>query len=160
MEDFSDERVEQNIKERVTGKKVAKKKVAKKKAVKRVYKGDQEVDHDLFKLKLASAKKNVSWTDKPRYEMVPHQHFFHTYDSSGKKQAYCSPVAGHTHKVEVEEVDGEFKLVVGPAIKKSRSKTAPIPHDDHTHDVEYVLSEKLTVREANKDAQNDIARRA
>jgi len=86
-------------------------------------KGDREFEHDLFKLKVAKLKRNVSWkylvTDIVEVE---HCHFYHSIDEKGKAQQYCVSVAGHFHKIDVDW--SEFgddnrgpKVTVGPALE-------------------------------------------
>lgn len=123
-------------------------------AFKRVYKGEAEVDHDLFKLEVANLKKNISIDDeKPLYVGVEHCHFFHSYDSSGKKQETCNPIAGHSHKVDFEvDENGELNITCGPPIVKSGGKYLPLKNDTHTHDIRYLRSEKIKVRKINETA--------
>lgn len=128
--------------------------------VKRVFKNDRVVIHDLFKLLPAELKRNVSYTSIPRYEHIPHQHFFHSYDSNGVKQDACSPIGGHTHKIEMKEVNGKFELVIGPPCKKVRGKFIEIPHDKHTHDFNYIFSQEIKLRSYNNEAQAQIAEAA
>ena len=119
----------------------------------RIYKGEIDVDHDLFKLEVASMKKNVSIdTNSPLYIGVEHCHFFHSFDSSGKKQATSSPIAGHSHKVTTKvDEKGNLVAVCGPAIRKAGSSETVV--DDHWHEVTYLRSERLTVRKVNAEAQ-------
>lgn len=120
----------------------------------RVYKGSIEVDHDLFKLEVATMKKNISIDDdRPIYTGVEHCHFYHSYDSSGKKQYYSNPIAGHCHKVTVQtDKDGNLVAVCGPAIKRVGNKEIALK-DDHNHDMTYLRSERVLVREVNAEAQ-------
>jgi hypothetical protein len=126
----------------------------------RVYKGTQELDHDLFKLKVGTMLKDISFTDMPDLVKIEHCHIFHTIDSNGKKQHECNAVGGHTHSVEVVETDGVPSLVVGPASRWTRQRVkggrmirvlTPIEHDDHTHDWEYLGSERIRLRENNME---------
>lgn len=132
----------------------------------RVYKGTQEVDHDLFKLEAAKMSKNVSYTDIPNVQQFVHNHIFHTVDSSGKKQTTCTPVGGHFHEVEVTLGEGGVpELTVGPpkkwVIKKKRGVKTKVAvpvgwgseddreYDEHTHDATYIGSERIQLRAAN-----------
>ncbi len=136
---------------------------------KRIYKGTQEVDHDLFRLKPSAMFKNISYNKtKPILEPVEHGHIFHTVDSNGKKQDRCHKVGGHFHLVEtISGVQGSH-----PTIKVSKAmhlvrerdelgaeKIVPqeIPHDKHTHDWEYIGSEKVKVRQINDEYVKFIA---
>lgn len=133
---------------------------------KRQFKGEQIVNHDLFKLELANMKKNLSWTDYPRLEDVEHCHFFHTIDKKGKKGEFSSPTGNHFHKVEYK-VDEEGNLIgeCGPPLRKARKQygvdgngnpmykyvNEPVnfgkgQSDTHTHDVRYVRSDTIEVK--------------
>lgn len=121
--------------------------------VKRVYKGEQEVDHDLYKLEVAQTRKNVSYIqNQPIWEPVDHCHFFHSYDSFGKKQWHASPISGHTHEV-IERIDENGNLVAecGPAIRVVNGKKLTYENDQHTHEVNYLRSEKIKVRKVNAE---------
>lgn len=125
----------------------------------RIYKGDMEIDHDLFKLEVSTARKNVSIDNTPLYAGVEHCHFFHTYDSNGRKQAACSPIAGHTHQMEVTaDDDGNLVAKAGPAVKYAGGKFIPVSGDNHTHDTTYIASEKIQVRRVSAEAQRDYDR--
>lgn len=74
----------------------------KEKQVKRLFKDQVEIPSDCFKCEAANYLKNLSWDKKnPNYEPTLHEHYFHTYDSKGKKLDKCSATGGHTHKIEV-----------------------------------------------------------
>jgi hypothetical protein len=135
----------------------------------RIYKGTQQIDHDLFKLKVALMTKNVSFTDRPELVEFEHCHIFHTYDSNGKKQDTCSAVGGHFHPIVVRQgKDGVPVIEVGPprkwVLKRIRGRNqrvmAPIDlgdtdkngnplFDEHTHEVDYLGSERITLRQSN-----------
>jgi len=123
-------------------------------APKRIYKGEVEIDHDLFKLEVSNMRKNISINEEaPVYAGVEHCHFYHSYDSSGKKQVACAPIAGHTHLVEMYmSEDGTINAKVGPAVVKQGGKYVPFKHDSHTHDATYMRSERITVRQVNAEA--------
>lgn len=153
---------------------MSEKKPSKEKQPERRYQGEQEVDHDLFKLSISPILKNHGYdTKNPIYRTVDHMHHFHSYDSGGKMQTHCTPVAGHTHKCEmVKGEDGELKLEVGPAVQKKGKKWVlyaleensadlNIPGVDgvHSHDATYIVSEKIIVRKKNLDATKMLAER-
>lgn len=126
----------------------------------RIYQGQMQLDHDLFKLMPADMLTNVAWSGKPRYEPAAHVHFFHTIDSSGRPQSVTNQVGGHLHEVVVEKGPQGFKVVVGPpkrwVQKKMRDGTVRrelvvISHDTHTHDVEYRGSMKVQPRQVNAE---------
>lgn len=121
---------------------------------KRVYKGDLEIDHDLFKLEVSTMRKNISINETdPLYTGVEHCHFFHSYDSNGRKQDSCAPIAGHTHEVEMfVNADGDIDAKVGPAVVKKGGKYVPFANDNHTHDATYLRSEKIKIRTVNNEA--------
>lgn len=135
------------------------------KKMQRSYIGSQKVDSDLFRLKLAKAQKNVAWGDVVRLEDVPHTHFFRTYDSDGKKLTMCASVAGHFHTIEYEDsADGVAKIksvskaqhMVRRKIKGQWKNVVEfLPEhleDEHTHEIEYLMSTEVDVRQANPNA--------
>lgn len=138
----------------------------------RIYKGTQVLDHDLFKLKVAKMRKDVSYDGEPDYVQFEHCHIFHTIDSNGKKQDTCSPVGGHFHEVRVVqkpgqvptlEVSGPMKYVMKKFGKKFKKVPEPLDPevDSHTHEVEYLGSERITPRTPNMEfAKLDAAVRA
>ena len=110
-------------------------------------------------------EKNIAWDGTLDLRKVEHCHFFHTVDSDGKELTNSSSIGGHFHKMEVvKDGDGvpHVKCVSGPvrlAKKKNRRTgkwekiTAPInDYDYHTHDIEYLKSEEITVRKTNVEA--------
>lgn len=135
-------------------KNVGRPKAEEKKGFKRIYKGEAEIDHDLFKLEVANLKKNISIDDeRPIYVGVEHCHFYHTYDSNGKIQETCNPIAGHSHKITMKEnADGELEITCGPPIVKSGGKYQQMKNDNHTHDIRYLRSERMKVRRINEQA--------
>lgn len=133
----------------------------------RIYKGTQEIDHDLFKLEVGTMVKDVSYNDKPDLVKIEHVHLFHTVDSNGRAQETCTPVGGHCHKITVvRNADGVPSIQVGPPVKYIRKKVkgvykkvlAPIildeeedTRDTHTHAVTYMGSEKIQLRRTNPE---------
>lgn len=128
----------------------------------RVYRNSQVIDHDLFKLRIATMRKNVSWTDKADIQLIEHVHMFHTVDSSGKKLTACGQVGGHHHDVEVIGTgpDGVPQLKVSGPRKYVRHRklgkiSVPLSElgdedgDFHTHKVDYLGSEKIQIRQVN-----------
>lgn len=129
----------------------------------RVYKGTQTVDHDLYKLKVATMKKDIGWNPKkPDMVAIEHVHIFHTIDSNGKRQTACGQVGGHHHDVEVihgAEGHAPTIKVSGPRIyirnEDGMKVSVPLNRpgirngDYHTHEVEYLNSEKIKIRETS-----------
>lgn len=146
----------------------------------RIYKGQQKVDHDLFKLKVASMRKNVSFNDKPEIVSFEHCHIFHTVDSYGQKQFTTNAVGGHFHEVTVIENPngGVPKLEISEPKKwvvkkvRGRKKKIAVPVvlvddeegkevDTHTHEFEYLGSSQIHLRKPNLEfAKFDSALRA
>jgi hypothetical protein len=134
----------------------------------RIYKSTQVVDHDLFKLEVAKMKKNVSFTEIPEVMSFEHCHIFHTVDSNGKKQHTSTAVGGHHHPVQVVAgVDGVPTLKVGEPRRWVKRKIRGVmqrveepiylngekdEQDTHTHEVSYLGSERITLREPNIEA--------
>jgi len=125
----------------------------------RVYKGTQEIDHDLFKLNVAKMQRNASYTDDPIYIAQDHSHIYHTVDSSGTPQENSAEVGGHYHKVTAEFRDGKFYTACSPPLKSVVSKrngaasrrSIAVTGDDHTHVVEYKGSQKIRPRALNTE---------
>ena len=110
----------------------------------------------------------------PQLIDVEHCHFFHSFDSRGREQIKCTPQAGHWHQIIVHrDEDGEIMMdengrpmiECGPPIKHNykrikgavRKVAGPVRFrgqdefgnegysvDDHTHEIIYIESEKLT----------------
>lgn len=149
----------------------------------RVLKGTHTVMIDLFKLKVAKDRINVAPSQvgdksavvdqdfEPQYVDREHIHFFHSYDSSGKKQTKSTMIAGHFHPIEVIPAKGAGKhptIKVGPAMKEVKRKDprtkkwviAYQPADEglepgeeaHTHKWEYMWSQETQVRAVNLKA--------
>lgn len=149
--------------------KKATKKTTRKKTAKRVYKGDVEVDHDLFKLDVAMMQKDTSYEGAaPNYLPVEHAHFFHSYSSKGKKQEYCSFTGGHAHKCKMSiDSSGDLVLEIGPAVVNRGGKWVPNMlrdengnysiKDNHTHKSSYIRSEKIKIRTVSSDQQQAVA---
>lgn len=146
---------------------------------KRVFKGNQEFEHVLFKSDVRKCKKNMSWKKyEPRIEEFEHRHVFHSRNSKGKPQAYTTPTAGHFHQVEFEahEENGEiyYSATCGPALRRhtKRLKTGkwatviepvvfeadgeqPDVVDDHSHDLEYCFTELLSPHRRQEQQHQD-----
>lgn len=152
-------------------KKSKKKSVSKKKTstVGRIFNHNRIICHDLYKLTLASMKKNLSWhpIDPEDYTSIEHVHFYHTFDSSGKKQIHSTSVGGHFHEMEVEDQgeDMPLKVVCASGPKKwvrRKSKYGKNRYekvivdvndvDKHVHDVIYLQSNELKIRKINEEA--------
>lgn len=128
------------------------------------------IESDLFRLKLATAMKNVALQDSGMVDLekVEHTHFWRTYDSDGKKLNYSVPVAGHFHEIKYEETDGVVRVIscspplrMGTQKIKGQIKTVPVPinpdlEDNHVHEVEYLRSHKVQPRIVNAQAQQMI----
>jgi len=137
----------------------------------RVYKSQSEKIHDLYKLDVAQAKKDVSWDGNPTYVTVEHCHFFHSVDAAGNAQSTSTTINGHFHVMELVTPATETEAAVykcsGPkkwVIKESNGQRKKVMqtalgHDDngkeidsHTHDVAYIQSQKLIPRKPNMEA--------
>jgi len=134
-----------------------------------------EIESDTFKLQVANMQKDMSWNDAPMIVEMEHTHAFHTVDSDGKVHEYSTAIGGHFHKMKVEpQEDGipTVTCVSGPLhFVKKRVKgkwvkaVEPISGDDHhTHNVQYVKSTKVNMRQASPAAisviTNDAQRTA
>jgi len=134
----------------------------------RVFGNKFEIKSDLFKLEVAECNMDKSWNDVPNLESVEHVHFYHTYDSDGRKMVKTNTVAGHFHTIEVED-QGDNKpvkivSVSGPMRElKKRIKGRftkvfePIKEsleDNHTHKITYRRTEKIQARQISPNAVN------
>ncbi len=136
--------------------------------VDRSFSRTKEIVHDLFKLDISNTIKNLSFRPgEYQPQSVPHIHFFHSVDNSGRKQEYCNSVGGHFHKVDIEydENDNivsvksgpplrwvEKKLRNGKILKKAEriflttdADTGDDVYDTHTHKTFYLRSDNLIV---------------
>ena len=139
-------------------------------------KGDLTYTHDLFKLKMATSKHNISYRKyEPILEDVDHTHFFHSHDRAGNPQKYCTIGAGHFHEVVVSvDKDGDLIAKCGPPLRwdderlksgKTRKKLATIEWhheaqgkdiiDNHTHESLYMHSEEISENKALQQARVD-----
>lgn len=109
--------------------------------------GSKTHRHRLYKLHLATMKKNVSW----RYltvdiRQVEHVHFYHSVSERGKANIHCTATGGHYHKIvvfwdrpkitkEIKDENGELYLYEGPAYECGpplSEKTIQIPNSNQT----------------------------
>lgn len=127
-----------------------------KQTTKRRLKGEQKVYGDLFKLLVTNCQKNFGTEIAPRLLPVEHCHFFHSFDSNGRKMTRCSSIAGHYHECKMVEENGSLKLEVGPAVwnvdVERRVLNNVIGGDNHKHDSEYISSEEVTVRKISAES--------
>lgn len=135
---------------------------------KRIFGNQFEFKSDLFKLEVAECQLNKSWNEVPMLESIEHVHFFHTYDSNGRKMARTNAVAGHFHVIEYQEqgpdkpvkiisVSGpmhEVKRKVLGVWKKVVEPISEMLQDDHTHAITYRRTEKVQARQTSAQAVN------
>lgn len=132
----------------------------------RFFENTEKIHCDTFKLKIATMLKNMAWA-KDAYDVVKleHVHIFHTFDSDGKKQSFCTPVGGHTHEIITKEVkNGVTEIIsVGPPVRivskmikgrktKTTERVGEDIDDDHTHEIEYMRSSSVLKRVADPRA--------
>ena len=86
--------------------------------IQKFLKGAEVWEHSLFKLNVATAKKNVSFKlYQPILIPTEHAHFYHTKDRKGRTPQYCSAMAGHIHEVTIEWDGNDLKsFTCGPAL--------------------------------------------
>lgn len=141
----------------------------------RIFKKDKIIFHDLFKLEVAKMLKNLFWYKIPPNEYVPieHCHFFHTFDSSGKKLTTSTSVGGHFHKLELKDMGkGNPPEIIGMSgpLKTVRRKNeygkrvkedVPVNTvDKHTHKHTYLQSDEVKLRKINSEAALLIGKNA
>ena len=136
----------------------------------RIFPKDRTIVHDLYKLKVASMLRNISWNAVPENVSIEHCHFFHTVDSDGKVQTTSTAIGGHFHEMEViPQANGVAKVICksGPMTHgktkfRGQWKKTNVPYypedkegnigDDHTHEVQYISSCEITPRINNIEA--------
>lgn len=140
--------------------------------------GMKDILTDLFKLTVSTVVKYEGWDEKnehpvshpTRFSQWEHTHPFRTYDKKGDKVFTSTPIAGHFHVIEWEEstdpeVPPKIKSVSGPMVMgkqkvKGLVTNVPVPandYDEHTHDVEYLRTAKITFNSANAEAAKVVA---
>lgn len=123
--------------------------------------------------------------EQPTIMELEHVHIYHSVDGNTlKDNEYSAPVGGHFHKVEVDWSSGDPVSKCGPPLQfkvfKSKrgqfKKIVPVewglgevdplseegkkyPHgkiiDNHTHEVEYIHSEALTLGQVQQSRQDE-----
>jgi hypothetical protein len=134
----------------------------------RIYKSDKQfIDHDLYKLEVAAMRQDKGLDGvfvggrqvippKPNFVPVEHCHFYHSHDSSGRKQQFSTSTAGHCHEITIVEKNGKLEAICSDSvIRSSNGKTFQMKNKEsiHKHDVTYLVSEKIEVRASNKEAK-------
>lgn len=132
----------------------------------------RDVDHHVAKLLSANSLKNKSYKANGYIPVeIDHAHIWHNITSQGHPQEYAVPKLGHTHLVTVVETKDGFTLTCGPAVVPANIKNSsggrgkryikkqergsvtdmgqevegPI-FDEHTHEIQYIKSEKVAIR--------------
>lgn len=139
-----------------------------------VYRDQIESDHHLFKGKIAKCLKSDKF-GPIKLKQVEHVHFFHTINSDGTEQKQTAAVAGHIHEVDwnIDE-DGNLVAKCGPPLRKIvRPGPGGAPratwerikvknHDDntwlednHTHEMTYMGSEKMSHQKVQAIQENN-----
>lgn len=130
----------------------------------RKYKDNLTFDHDLYRLETTEMVRNMSWNKKPMWENFDHKHFFHTFDSEGRKQTKSTAALGHFHPMILEQsAEGVPVVKCGPAMKEvlmrdedtGEYKKTAIElkgREAHVHPVNYLHSERLKTRKVNDQA--------
>lgn len=142
--------------------------------IKRNIGGKGQVKSDLFKLEAAACMVNKSWGDVPDLYEQEHIHWFHTFDSDGKKHTRCNAVSGHFHVIETEDQgeDQPVKIlsVSGPMHEVKRKVkgrwlkvTEPVSgslEDEHSHAITYKKTDIVEIRTQSAQAANIVAAEA
>lgn len=136
-----------------------------------IYQTSIEFKSRLFRLKPAKMMKHVLLgNDQETFADVQHQHFYHTYDSSGKFQPHSVAVGGHFHIMTMTDDPETGEPIVtcsGPktfAYKKNKKVIVDLPPfkatddqgndivDRHTHEVVYERTSKIKPRTVNAES--------
>ncbi len=135
------------------------------------YQHKAEFDSHLFELKTAKMLKNASWSSEtPDIRALDHQHFFHTFDSSGREQVHSTATGGHFHVITVSKgkngepiakcsgpkiyahKKGKKFVVDAPQFKAIDNETGENIKDDHTHETIYQRSSTVKPRTVNAES--------
>jgi hypothetical protein len=148
------------------------------KKVTRTMSGKKDVFTDLFKLQTATVIKYEGWNEKEehpdthpaKFSHWEHTHPFRTFDKKGEKNFVSTPIGGHFHVVEWEENPNKdeppiVKSVSGPMVmgkQRIRGKITNVPvpaneFDEHTHEIEYLRTDTISISTTNTEAQAVIA---
>lgn len=141
----------------------------------RIIGGKAQVKSDLFKLEISPCMVNKSYNDIPDLYEQEHIHWFHTYDSDGKKHTRSIAVAGHFHVIEYEQTANENEpvkilSVSGPMhevkrkikgrwVKVTEAVSSSL-EDDHTHEITYKKTDIVEIRSQSPNAINIVAAEA
>lgn len=137
------------------------------------FREQMSVLHHCFKLKPVDMKRDLSWQKGiVKLDSIAHGHYYHSCNSWGQPQKNCNAVGGHFHEVtwSVGE-SGDLVAKCGPAMKKvtykapsgmNKTKIVPIEFydgenqrtivDNHTHEIEYIHSNKISLAHATDSA--------
>jgi len=110
----------------------------------RHYFGQQALDHDLFKLKVAPMIKNTSYEGQaPKYVEVEHCHIMKVaHNKDGIPTVTCSPAMKYVRT----KINGRLQRVA-----------VQVPEDTHEHEMEYMGSHKIQPRQMNAEGAKAIA---
>ncbi len=130
---------------------------------KRVYQAEAAFNSDLFRLGTAKMIKNMSWNkDQPEFKEIDHEHFYHTFDSGGKKMDQSTPTGNHFHVMSVTKAPNGAPIVTcsGPKVikhNKGKRQIVDAPYEDkHTHKVTYERSSMVKPRTVNIESTKII----
>lgn len=139
-------------------------------------KSEQSFRHDLYKLKIGTSKKNISWQKhQPNLVDVEHTHFYHSVNMRGEPNKNSIEISGHFHEVSTTVMpNGDMTASCGPPMKKVLKETPngkiltmiePVKYvdantgktiyDQHLHEIEYIGSEFLSQEIIKQKQQAD-----
>lgn len=127
--------------------------IKKSETIKRNFSKVRQIPSDLFKLKVATFKKNIAIdSSRPLWDGIEHCHIYRTFDSDGKECKDCSAVGGHKHAMTIEFDDnGNLeKAICGPAFGNKDC-------DGHIHEIEYKGSDMIETRVLNPEVTKFLA---
>ncbi len=140
------------------------------------YRDQIQVDHHLFKGLVGVALKRDKFGPIP-IKSIEHVHYFHSVNSQGNPQRFCNAVCGHVHEWswEVNPATGELEAKCGPPLKKVvrplKNGTTKVTYekitlmdddkniipDNHTHDLEYIASTRISQANIKSIQQSNAA---
>ncbi len=131
---------------------------------KRVYQSEQSFNSDLFRLRTAKMIKDQSLNkDGSELKEIDHEHFWHTYDSGGKKLDQSTPTGNHFHIMTLKTAPNGAPIATcsGPKMikhVKGKRQIVGCPNDDqHIHTVEYERSSLVKPRTVNIESTKIIS---
>lgn len=109
-----------------------------------------------FRLEATDMMKDVSpFKNDPNIQLIPHAHYYHSFDSNGKETKSCNSVGGHFHDIDIYEENGELKGKCSLP-KSNKYSSELLAKDRHIHQITYNKTTLVKVRVLNAEAMKMI----